>query len=422
MLGRALIGFGVAISLMAGLKAIVLWVPPERVALANGWMVMLGALGAVTATTPAETLIEHLGWRGLFWLLALLSAVCALVIYVVVPESCTRPQTQQSPSACTRSTRTPALAVARVKMTIATSCPSGSVGRASTHVEELERGQVVAHLFASHGFDRRRPAAGRAADRLRRRGVSPPTLLAAMAAGAILAQLAIITRASIPAYGAWIVVSAAGAATVLSFASMAALFAKEASGRANAALNLLHVAGAFLIQCLTGFVVALWPEHNGHHPAIAYQTAFAVNLALQVSALSWFLLSSGPSKVPVFLAHAIHRRPALRTYCIAAAASYERAIDASMARIAAARHQAAAWRAAAIASAVLTLALCSSFAQAVATQRMAAVHVVELRHIESEAKPGCGVSADIISTNSPSASADLQSGQLAARGSGLCFR
>jgi MFS family permease len=44
MLGRALIGFGVAISLMAGLKAIVLWVPPERVALANGWMVMLGAL------------------------------------------------------------------------------------------------------------------------------------------------------------------------------------------------------------------------------------------------------------------------------------------------------------------------------------------------------------------------------------------
>jgi predicted MFS family arabinose efflux permease len=92
MLGRALIGLGVAISLMAGLKAIVLWVPAERVALANGWMVMLGALGAVTATTPAETLIEHLGWRGLFWLLTWLCAVCALLIYAVVPEASTRRQ------------------------------------------------------------------------------------------------------------------------------------------------------------------------------------------------------------------------------------------------------------------------------------------------------------------------------------------
>ena len=54
MLGRALIGLGVAVALMAGLKAIVLWFPPERIALANGWYIMLGALGAVSATAPAE--------------------------------------------------------------------------------------------------------------------------------------------------------------------------------------------------------------------------------------------------------------------------------------------------------------------------------------------------------------------------------
>jgi MFS family permease len=107
---------------------------------------------------------------------------------------------------------------------------------------------------------------GLVADRLRRRGVSPPTLLAAMAGGAILAQFTIILRLPVPAYAAWIVVSAAGGATVLSFASTAELFVKETSGRANAALNLLHVGGAFLIQCLTGFVVALWPEQNGHPP------------------------------------------------------------------------------------------------------------------------------------------------------------
>ena len=46
VIGRALLGLGVALALMAGFKAIVLWFPPERLALANGWLVMLGALGA----------------------------------------------------------------------------------------------------------------------------------------------------------------------------------------------------------------------------------------------------------------------------------------------------------------------------------------------------------------------------------------
>ena len=220
---------------------------------------------------------------------------------------------------------------------------------------------------------------GIVADRLRRRGISPQTLLAAMAGGAILAQFAIILRVPVPAYASWIIVSVAGAATVLSFASIAELFAKEASGRANAALNLLHVGGAFVIQCLTGFVVALWPEQNGYHPAIAYQTAFTVNLAMQVSALSWFLLPSRAPRVPVFLAHAIHRRPAAQTQCLAAVAGYERAIQMWMVRVNAARHQVAAWRAAAVASAVFALVLSGSFAQALATQRMAAVHFVQLR-------------------------------------------
>jgi MFS family permease len=277
------------------------------------------------------------------------------------------------------------------------------------HVEGLDHGPVVAHLFAmAIALSLGALLLGVVADRLRRRGVSPQALLAGMAASAILAQLAIITRAPIPAYGAWIIVAMAGAATVLRFASLAELFAKEASGRANAALNLLHVGGAFLVQCLTGFVVALWPEQSGHHSAIAYQTAFAVNLALQVSALAWFLSTSRASKVPVFLAHAIHRRPAAQTRNLGAAASYERAIDEWMARVAAARHQEAAWRAAAIASGILTLALSGSFAQVVATQRIAAVHVVQLRDAEAAAAPGRGCVA--------------YGAMLTARGSGLCFR
>jgi MFS family permease len=424
MLGRALIGVGVAISLMAGLKAIVLWVPAERVALANGWMVMLGALGAVTATAPAEILVQQLGWRGLFLVLAWLCVVAGLIIYVVVPEAKARRQPTAVASLGLRAIYTDPRfwRIAPLSATtVATSWSIQGLWAAPwlAQVEELEHGSVVAHLFAmAVALSVGALLLGLVADRLRRRGVSPQSLLAAMAGAAILAQFAIILRVPVPAYAAWIVVSVAGAATVLSFASMAELFAKQASGRANAALNLLHAGGAFLIQCLTGFVVALWPEQNGHHPAVAYQTAFSLNLALQVASLSWFLLPSRASRVPVFLAHAIHRQSAARTHCIAA--SYDRAIDWWVVCIADARHQTTTWRVAAIASATLALALCASFAQAIATQQMAAVYVVQ--PCQAEVGRGCRLSGDITGANSRTASVELQSGPATfpTSGSGLC--
>jgi MFS family permease len=52
LVGRTLLG--VASAMTAGLKALVLWFPGDRVPLLNGLMVMLGALGAVTATLPAD--------------------------------------------------------------------------------------------------------------------------------------------------------------------------------------------------------------------------------------------------------------------------------------------------------------------------------------------------------------------------------
>jgi sugar phosphate permease len=86
LVARAMIGFGVAGSLMAGLKAVVTWFPRERVALMNGWMIMLGSLGAVTATAPTDWLLELVGWRGLFEVLTIATVAVAGLIYMVVPE------------------------------------------------------------------------------------------------------------------------------------------------------------------------------------------------------------------------------------------------------------------------------------------------------------------------------------------------
>jgi hypothetical protein len=41
-------------------------------------------------------------------------------------------------------------------------------------------------------------------------------------------------------------------------------------------------------------VVQQWTSEAGHYPAIAYQTACALNLALQVAAWIWFALPRTP--------------------------------------------------------------------------------------------------------------------------------
>src|SRR6266481_4020889 len=294
LVGRALIGLGVASAMTAGLKALVLWFPGDRVPLLNGLMVMLGALGAVTATLPADLLLDWIGWRELFGLFAVLTAASAVLIYLIVPEA--------TPAA------TGAISVGLRKVyadprfwrlaPLSASCIGTAwalqglwAAQWLKDVEGLDRAGVVFHLFAmAVALSLGAVLLGVAADRLRRRGVGPEVLLGLVAAVFIATQFALILRLPLPSYLQWAVVAAVGAATVVSFPILAEYFPKELAGRANGALNLFHIAAAFAVQFTTGVVLQHWTPEAGHYPEIAYQTAFALNLALQVVAWIWFAL------------------------------------------------------------------------------------------------------------------------------------
>jgi sugar phosphate permease len=298
VLARALIGLGVAASLTAGLKAIVLWFPKERVALVNGSMVMLGALGAVTATVPAELLLGWTGWRGLFELLAAVTAASAIAIYFLVPEVGAPGSVPKNLSSVSLKT-----VYADPRFWQLAPLSATSVGTAWSlqglwaapwlgDVAGLARSAVVQHLFVmAVALSAGALLLGVAADRLRRHGIGPQTLLCFVAIVFITTQLALILRLPVPQFLLWGVVAAVGAATVLSYAILAECFPKELAGRANAALNVFHIGGAFVLQYSTGLVIQQWTGHEGHYPAIAYQTAFALNLGLQAAALIWFMLS-----------------------------------------------------------------------------------------------------------------------------------
>ena len=86
MLGRGLIGMGVAGGLMASFKAITLWFPKQRWPLVNSCFFATGGLGAMAATTPIEAALTLTDWRGLFLALCIGTLFVAASIFLVVPE------------------------------------------------------------------------------------------------------------------------------------------------------------------------------------------------------------------------------------------------------------------------------------------------------------------------------------------------
>lgn len=295
LIARAMIGLGVAAALTAGLKSIVLWFPRDRVALLNGYMVMLGSLGAVTATAPAEHLLAWMGWRQLFEILAAATGVTAMLIYVAVPEQVIVPSTASIPATLRsvfgdrRFWR-----IAPLSATCVGSAWSLQGLWASTwltDVEGFDRANLVGQLFImSIVLSGGAWLFGTTVHHIRRRGIGAESVLTTVAAVFIAAQLALILRVPLPSIVPWSVVAIVGTATVISFAVIADYFPPELAGRANGALNVLHFGWAFLAQYATGLILEQWSPGASHKPVLAYQVAFGLNVVLQLAALGWFAL------------------------------------------------------------------------------------------------------------------------------------
>src|ERR1700733_8347380 len=65
ILGRAIMGIGAAGALMTCFQAVVLWFPPARWPVLNGWVMAAGGLGGLMASVPAELVLHVTDWHGL---------------------------------------------------------------------------------------------------------------------------------------------------------------------------------------------------------------------------------------------------------------------------------------------------------------------------------------------------------------------
>jgi len=87
LMGRALMGVGMACALMGPYKLISIWFPPRAFATTSGLILSIGTMGSIMATAPLAFAVNWIGWRKAFLLIALIHLVITIWIYSAVKDS-----------------------------------------------------------------------------------------------------------------------------------------------------------------------------------------------------------------------------------------------------------------------------------------------------------------------------------------------
>jgi MFS family permease len=87
VMGRGLMGLGMAANLMGPFKLFTLWFDPGKFATLSGLMIAIGTLGSMAATSPLALLVQGLGWRGSFYCLTALHFLLILCLLIFARET-----------------------------------------------------------------------------------------------------------------------------------------------------------------------------------------------------------------------------------------------------------------------------------------------------------------------------------------------
>lgn len=299
VLGRALIGLGVAACLMGAFKAMSEWFPGDKLPFMNGLIVAFGGLGAMVATAPTEALVSEVGWRYGFVVLALATLVVAVAIWFVAPE---RSRAGASEPMASRIRGMISIYRSGLFWRVAPLAALSQGGFLAIQtlwagpwlrdIAGLDSRTVSFTLLAgAAGFVIGNVVVGFAAERLARRNI-PPLVTAATGMGLFILVQALVLLEWTSAPGVlWFIFGATGTTGVVMFSVLARMFPPELAGRASTAQNLLIFGAAFALQWGMGEVINIWPvAADGAYSVMGYRAAFGVALALQVAAFAWMLI------------------------------------------------------------------------------------------------------------------------------------
>jgi predicted MFS family arabinose efflux permease len=295
---RALIGLGFAGGLMSGFKAVVLWVPEPRRALANAAIMSFGALGILVATVPTELAVQAVGWRAVFVGLAAITFAVATLIFLAVPE----PGAGASGEGLARQVAS-VLRILRDRAFWRLAPLLATTAGSHIAIQTLWAGPWFRDVA---GFDRTGVAnylmvvavaflvgillTGAVADWFVRRGVDLLTVMLGFIAVFLISELAIVLQWTALNLPMWMIFGMTGQVAVLAYPWLSSHFGAALSGRAMTAMTLVLFLAAFGAQYAIGAIIDRYPTTvgGGYHPT-GYRVGFGVFLVAQLLALIWYL-------------------------------------------------------------------------------------------------------------------------------------
>ena len=301
VIGRALIGFGVSACLMAAFKAFVIWFRRQQLPLINGTQMAAGGFGALTATAPVEAALGITDWRGVFFILALITLAVSAAVFFVVPEKKVEHKTDGIKdqlrgivsvfSSLTFWRIAPLTVASQATFLAIQGLWSGPWLRDVAGFERSAVAQVLLTIAVAMvaGFI----LIGAVAERLSRLGIKPVAVAVAGMSAFMLVQTLLVLQATSWARTLWLLYGIFGTTGIVPYAVLSQSFPLHLSGRVNTALNLLVFVAAFSAQWGIGAIINLWPAtaDGGYAPA-GYQAAFVMMLLLQLLSLLWFIFTS----------------------------------------------------------------------------------------------------------------------------------
>lgn len=94
LIGRVLLGIGMACNLMGTFKLLTEWFEPLVFATLTGLVASIGTFGNMVAATPLVMLVEQFGWRLSFQLIAGFNLILTLTLFMAVRDRPARPASQ----------------------------------------------------------------------------------------------------------------------------------------------------------------------------------------------------------------------------------------------------------------------------------------------------------------------------------------
>jgi sugar phosphate permease len=319
ILGRTLVGLGIAMLFVPTLKILAEWFHAREFAVMTGILMALGGVGSLSAATPLAALSAWIGWRLSFVAVGFFTLALAIFVYFFVRNKpadmgwdspADQPRLGAAPISLMEGVRKvltcrafwPVACWFFFEFAVFFSFGGLWGGPFLAHVYGLEKAQAARILsMMAIGMIFGSPCLSYISNNVFR-GRNPVLILCSLVT-LVLAGLLAFYTATIPLVGLYLLCLGLGifssAVVVIAFTVNKELFPVQMAGTATGIVNLFPFAGGAIFQPILGSVLEHFGREGDKFTLMGYQRAFLILfICAAIAAVSSFLVKETMEKTP----------------------------------------------------------------------------------------------------------------------------